>query len=103
MIGIHGMGIEMPDGMEWPRFEDGELVRSGDRLLDNGGDWFVAVSFVFTCDWWGVEGYQTEGFGTLNSKTRRKLSGMAYGTRAERPVPKVFDTEGVEIRAGDTM
>ena len=78
----------MPEGMEWPRFEDSEPVRPGDRLLDKDGDWFKAVSFVFTLDWWSIRGYQTEGFGDLNDKTRRSLEGMAYGTRVKRPTPK---------------
>lgn len=93
----------MPDGMEWPRFEDDEPVRPGSKLLDGDGDWFEAVSFVFTCDWWSARGYQTEGFGDLNNETRRKLEGMAYGTCVKRPTPKVLDADGVEIRVGDTV
>ena len=93
----------MPDGMEWPRFESGEQVRPVDRLLDKGGDWFEATSFVFTCDWWSVRGYQTEGFGELSDKTRRKLDGMAYGTCVKRPAHKVLDADGAEIRVGDTV
>lgn len=93
----------MPAGMEWPRYEDGEPVRPGDRLLDKGGDWFEAASFVFTCDWWSVRGYQTEGFGDLNDKTRRKLEGMAYGTCVRRPAPKVLDADGVEVEVGDDL
>ena len=93
----------MPEGMEWPRFEDGEPVRPGDKLLDKDGEWFGAVSFVFTCDWWSIRGYQTEGFGELSDKTRRMLEGMAYGTRVKRPASKVFDADGVEIRVGDVL
>ena len=78
----------MPEGMEWPHFEDGGPVRPGDKLLDKDGDWFEAVSFAFTCDWWSIRGYQTEGFGDLNDNTRRSLEGMAYGTRVKRPAPK---------------
>ena len=91
----------MPEGMEWPRFEDGGPVRPGSRLLGRDGDWFGAVSFVFTCDWWSIRGYQTEGFGDLNGKTRRTLQGMSYGTRVKRPEPKVLDADGAEIRVGD--
>lgn len=75
----------MPEGTQWPCFEDGEPVRPGDRLLDGDGDWFEAVSFMFTCDWWSIRGYQTEEFGDLNDKARRSLEGMAYGTRVKRP------------------
>ncbi|MEF2593751.1 MAG: hypothetical protein U0M51_04320 [Eggerthellaceae bacterium] len=93
----------MPEGMEWPRYESGEPVRPGDKLLDKDGDWFEAVSFVFTCDWWSIRGYQTEGFGDLNDKTRRTLEGMSYGARVKRPEPRVLDADGVEIRIGDTV
>ena len=93
----------MPKGMEWPMFEDGEQVRPGDRLQDKDGDWFKAVSFVFTCDWWSIEGYQTEGFGDLNDETSRSLDGMPYGKSAKRPAPKVLDADGVEIRIGDEV
>ena len=93
----------MPEGMEWPRYESGEPVRPSDKLLDKDGDWFKAVSFVFTCDWWSVRGYQTEGFGDLNDKTRRTLEGMSYGTCVKRPAPKVLDADGAEIRVGDTV
>ena len=93
----------MPEGMEWPRFEDDEPVRPSDKLLDKDGDWFEAVSFVFTCDWWSIRGYQTEGFGDLNDKTRRTLEGMSYGARIKRPAPKALDADGVEIRVGDVL
>ena len=93
----------MPEGMEWPRYESGEPVRPSDKLLDKDGDWFKAVSFVFTCDWWSVRGYKTEGFGDLNDETRRKLEGMAYGTCVKRLEPKVLDADGVEIRVGDRV
>ena len=98
----------MPEGMEWlveawPRFEDDKPVRPGDKLLDKDGDWFEAVSFVFTRDWWSVRGYQTEGFGDLNDKTRRTLEGMSYGARVKRPTPKVLDADGVEIHEGDEV
>lgn len=93
----------MSGGMEWPRFEDGELVRPNDKLLDKDGDWFRAVKFEFTCDWWSVTGYQCEGFGELSAKTRRTLQGMAYGERVKRPAPKALDADGAEIRVGDTV
>ncbi|MBM6784558.1 hypothetical protein H6A08_09365 [Enorma massiliensis] len=93
----------MPEGLEWPRYESGELVRSGYRLFDDNGDRFRAVSFIFTYDWWCIEGYQQIGFGTLSRETKRKLSGMPYGERVERPAPKVLDADGVEIRVGDVL
>lgn len=93
----------MPEGMEWPRYESGELVRSGDRMIDDNGDRFSAVSFIFTCDWWCIEGYQQTGFGTLSRENKRKLSGMPYSARVKRPAPKALDADGVEVHKGDDV
>ena len=87
--------------MEW--FITILLLAIGLFLIIKGGDWFEAVSFVFTCDWWSVRGYQTEGFGDLNDKTRRKLEGMAYGTCVKRPAPKVLAADGEPLEAGQTV
>ena len=37
----------MPDGMEWPRFEDGEPVRFGDEALGKGGAAFGVTRVCF--------------------------------------------------------
>lgn len=93
----------MPEGMEWPCYESGEKVRPGDKLLDKDGDWFEAVSFVLTCDWWSIRGYQTEGFGDLNERTRRTLEGMAYGTRVKRAAAKALGADGELVSVGDEV
>lgn len=39
---------------EWPRFEDGDPVLFGDRVLDSHGHGFVAHSVSFSDDGWAV-------------------------------------------------
>ena len=93
----------MPEGMEWPRYENGEPVLAGNVLLDANGEAFRAVSFLFTCDWWSVKGYQGPDFCTISKDTRRELSGMPYSRRVKRPAPKVLDANGVPHRKGDEV
>lgn len=91
----------MPEGMEWPRYENGEPVKPGSWLQDNDGEAFEAVSFVFTCDWWGIHGYRPDRYGTIGTKYRRQLDGMAYGTHVKRPA--VLAADGEPLRVGETV
>lgn len=91
----------MPEGMEWlveawPRFEDGEPVRIGDKFECWCGEEHVvgSVSFRGSC-------------AVLNmSHAHSFVVGhgpeTVHGERVKRPAPKVLDTDGVEIRVGDT-
>ena len=79
----------MPEGMEWPRFEDGEPVLIGDRVpTEVGGEELFQVHL-------GSSGY------SLYTETCDEYRG--YGERVERPEPKVLDADGAEIRVGDTV
>ena len=79
----------MPEGYEWPRFEDGEPVRIGDVVSD------VEVrSMVFRED--GIllsDCTSVPGWGTWRS----------YKEPIKRPAPKVLDADSVQIRVGDTV
>lgn len=83
----------LPDGMEWPRFEDGELVKVGDEVEYEGETMRVYLATFYAAGWalWcsreGIDG---------------RLSG-SFGERVKRPAPKVLDADGVEIRVGDTV
>ena len=83
----------MPEGMEWPRYEDGEPVRIGDE---------------YEC--WCGETHR------LNSVTIKKYNSIinltephpfvasdgpltSHGKLVKRPAPKVLDADGAEIRA----
>lgn len=79
----------MPEGVEWPRFEDGEPVHIGDVASD------VKVrSVVLRED--GIilsDCTSVPGWGTWRS----------YNGPIKRHAPKVLDADGVEIRVGDTV
>lgn len=79
----------MPDGMEWPRYEDNEPVRLGDEFTDHEG-LLRNVAKVCLMD----DGYY------LVSKTGTYYL-RTYRQRVKRPAPKVYDADGVEIRVGD--
>lgn len=83
----------LPNGMEWPRFEDGELLKMGDEVEFEGET--MRVSFVsFYADGWSFH-CEREGFDG-------RLSG-SYGERVKRPAPEVLDADGVPIKVGDTV
>lgn len=79
----------MPEGMECPRYDDGEPVRIGDVASD------VKVrSVVLRED--GIilsDCTSVPGWGTWRS----------YNGPIKRHAPKVLDADGVEIRVGDTV
>lgn len=83
----------LPEGMEWPRFEDGELVKVGDEVEFKGEIIRVYLATIDADGWalWcsreGIDG---------------RLSG-SYGERVKRPAPKVFDADGVPIKVGDVV
>lgn len=83
----------LPEGMEWPRFEDGGLVRIGDELEFEGKTMRVcevalyADSWALWCDCEDMSG---------------RLHG-SYCERVERPAPEVLDADGVPIKVGDVV
>lgn len=83
----------LPDGVEWPRFEDGELVRVGDEVEFEGETMRVYLA-TFDADGWALW-CSREGIDG-------KLSG-SFGERVKRPTPKVLDADGVPIEVGDTV
>ena len=79
----------MPEGMEWPRFEGGELVRCGDEALLF--DRPQKVGFIQFFD---------TGLFLQSDDNDQQFS---YGERVKRPAPKVLDSEGVECNVGDAV
>ena len=83
----------LPEGIEWPRFEDGPMVKIGDEVEYKGETMrvylatFDADGWVLWCSRKGIDG---------------RLSG-SYGERVKRPAPKVLDADGVPIKVGDTV
>ena len=76
----------MPEGMSWPRFEDGEPVRFLDDFERYGDENVVSVVTMYS-----------DGSFALDFRAYSK------GERVNRPAPKVLDADGVEIRVGDTV
>lgn len=83
----------LPDGMEWPRFEDGGLVRIGDELEFEGKTMLVCDA-TFYADGWALWCDREDTSGRLYGK---------YGERVKRPAPKVLDADGVPIKVDDTV
>ena len=76
----------MPEGMEWPRFEDGEPVRIGDDFERDGDENGVSTVTVYL-----------DGSFALNFRA------YSRGERVKRPAPKVLDADGVEVEVGDDL
>ena len=77
----------MPEGMEWPRFEDGEPVKFGDKV--------PTIQRVTKIGLFSDGSFTLyNGFDSVPFKR---------GEHVKRPAPKVLDADGVEIRVGDTV
>lgn len=83
----------LPADVEWPRFEDGGLVRIGDELEFEGKTMLVCDE-TFYADGWALWCDREDMSGGLYGK---------YGERVKRPTPKVLDADGVPIKVGDTV
>ena len=83
----------LPEGVEWPRFEDGGLVRIGDELEFEGKTMLVCDA-TFYADGWALWCDREDMSGRLYGK---------YGERVKRPAPKVLDADGVPIKVDDTV
>ena len=83
----------MPEGMEWPRFEDGGPVRIGDEVVLADNEPHEVESIEFFAD----KSCKLKGKGTPWMNTIFK------GQVAMRPATKVLDSDGAEIRVGDTV
>ena len=84
----------MPEGMEWPRYDTGELVDFGDEVDRGDGVGASVNKAVFYGDQWRL--YDRYGC-EINEDM------MGPGERVKHPAPKVLDADGVEIRVGDTV
>ena len=83
----------LPEGMEWPRFEDGGLVRIGDEL-EYGGEAMLVCDATFYADDWALWCDREDMSGRLYGK---------YGERVKRPTHKVLDADGAPIKVGDVV
>lgn len=86
----------MPEGCEWPRFEDGPLLRYDDSYIGNDGDNHRAwqIRFDSNADVHVSRGGDGDGF------DRTTWDHFNKGERVKRPAPKVLDADGAEIYEG---
>lgn len=83
----------LPEGIKWPRFDDGELVKAGDEV-EYGEETMRVRSVTFVANGWSLR------------CERRGVDGVLYGSygeRVKRSAPKVLDANGVPIKVGDTV
>lgn len=81
----------LPEGVVWPRFEDGEPVGFGDLYVNANGD-RSEVQYI---------GFKPDGYKV--NKGQKRNEWKAYGEPVKRPGPEVLDADGVPIKVGDTV
>lgn len=79
---------QLPESVEWPRFEDGELVKMGDEVGFEGETMRVCLAVLDAGGWalW----YENDGLGG-------RLIGSC-GERVKRPTPKALAKADSEAR-----
>ena len=82
----------LPEGVEWPRFEDGELVKVGDTV--GSDEPFTAEEVSFESERWLIKASARSVCGYFHG---------AFGELVKRPSPKVLDADGAPIEVGDTV
>ena len=83
---------QLPDGIEWPRFEDGELVQYRDKIMHEGRPETVQAFY-----------FNRPGHVILSlfGVDHEKLHHLSDGATVQRP--PVLDKDGQEIKVGDTV
>ena len=82
----------MPEGMEWPRFEGGELARIGDEVKTFNHGQSSHITSIFFDSSGAHIGYRWNGkddYTTISPSMLKR--------------PQVFDADGAEIKRGDTV
>ena len=77
----------MPDGMEWPRYEDGELVPIGGEFMGKDGKTYTAkqIQFIGKC------------FSLYDFCDRKPQFSGFYGERVRHPAVPAADGEPLEV------
>ena len=82
----------LPEGIEWPRFEDGELVKIGDEV--GSDEPFTAEEIAFESERWLIKASARSVCGCFHG---------AFGEPVKRPTLKVLGADGVPIEEGDAV
>lgn len=95
-------GRVMPEGVSWPRYEDGEPVRMGDPFVTWDGQASEVRSVTLYTP-------GPDAAWTINAGSCRNFVGGSdeahrmHGLRLKRPAPKAVGADGVEVKPGDTV
>ena len=92
----------MPEGMEWPRFEDGERVALGDCAEAGGSSGPVAKISFYDADCMSIE-VPSYSISILSGDKILHSPIEPFSVRVKRAAPKVLDADGVEIRVGEEL
>ena len=71
----------LPEGVEWPRFEDGELVKVGDTV--GSDEPFTAKEIAFEPERWLIKASSRSAYGYFHG---------AFGDPVKRPTPERPDS-----------
>lgn len=95
-------GRIVPEGVSWPRYEDGEPVRMGDPFVTWDGQASEVRSVTLYTP-------GPDAAWTINAGSCRNFVGGSdeahrmHGLRLKRPAPKAVGADGVEVKAGETV
>ncbi len=83
----------LPEGIEWPRFEDGELVKVGDEV-EFEGEAAKVLDVALSAERFSLFADTATASGRIYGD---------FGERVKRPTPKVLGADGAPINVGDTV
>ena len=84
---LKSAGRVMPEGLSWPRYDDGRPVLLGDEVDGDKVAWVVLNSIRYE----------------ICNRDNSCLTTDLYGKPVERPAPKAVGADGVEVKAGETV
>lgn len=84
----------MPEGVEWPRYDTGELVDFGDEVDRGDGDSACVDKVAFYGDQWRL-------FDRHGCEINEDM--MGPGDRVRRPAPAVLAADGEPLEVGQTV
>ena len=90
----------MPEGMEWPRFDDDAPIKFGDEFADGLGNTRKCQSVELLG---GDDGVCDAAIRWGEHDDEFLLVCVWQGEHVKRPAPKVLDADGAEIKRGDTV
>lgn len=92
----------MPEGVSWPRYEDGEPVRMGDPFVTWDGQASEVRSVTLYTPGpdaaWAINAGSCRNFVGGSDEAHRM-----HGLRLKRPAPKAVGADGVEVKPGETV